>query len=67
MRDQKSDLAVRVVGTGMVLPDVLHVAPGHVVEPQRCGRRSRLRDMALRLLALGALYRFRFAAGPGLR
>src|SRR5262249_41129641 len=50
------------VGAREMLPVFGPVAPGHVVEPQRRARALGLRDVLLRPLALGSLYRFGFAA-----
>src|SRR5262245_42492898 len=56
-----------VVGASMLLPDLLPVAIGDVVEPQRGLRRRELAHQLDRLLALGRLYFFGFAARRAFR
>src|SRR5215831_11494174 len=51
----------------MMLPDLLPIAIGHVVELERCLGRRQLRDQPLRLLALGRFYLFGFAARRAFR
>src|ERR1700739_4116479 len=64
--DQVTDLPLSVVGTGMMLPDLLPIASGDVIEPERCRCPAGLLNPLLRFLALDSLYRFRFAPGCAL-
>jgi len=63
--DRIAQLPFGVAGSRMVLSDFLPVTPSHVIEPQRRARGLGLRNGLLRLLALGALYRFGFTPGRG--
>src|SRR5262249_39028629 len=65
--DQERKVVLGAVGTRMMLSDLLPIALGHVVEAQRCLRRRQLRNQPLRLLALGRLYFFGFAARRAFR
>src|SRR4051794_1289209 len=65
--NQLRNLPFGVVGTGVVLTNLLPIAASHVVESQRCLRRRRLSNLAFRPIVYLALYRFRFAPSGALR
>jgi len=56
-----------IVGASMMLADLLPVAIGNVIEPQRGLGCRQLCDQPLRLLALGRFYFFGFAARRAFR
>jgi hypothetical protein len=58
--NQERQPMLGTVRSGVILPDLLPVALGHVVEAQRCLGRRQLRDQHPRLLTLGRLYFFGF-------
>jgi hypothetical protein len=57
--DQIAQSPLGVGGSGVVLPDLVPVPAGNIIESQRRARRSYLLDVPLRLLAFSPLYRFR--------
>src|SRR6516164_6462398 len=67
MLDQQRKPVFGAVGTGVMLSDLLPVPIGDIVEPQRCFCRRELGDQHPRLLALGRLYFFGFAARRAFR
>src|SRR5262245_62865605 len=60
--DQERQPVLGTVSSSVMLPDLLPVPIGDVVEAQRGLGRRQLRDEPRRLLALGRLYLFGFAA-----
>src|SRR5262245_57497462 len=65
--DQERKLMLGVVGACMVLPGLLPIPIGDVVEAQRGLRRRELAHQLDRLLTLGRLYFFGFAARRAFR
>jgi hypothetical protein len=65
-RDQIAELPLSTTRADMMSTNFLPVAPGDIVEAQRCRCGSDLSEMPLCLLALGAFYRFGFAPGRAL-
>jgi hypothetical protein len=65
--NQQREPVLGAIRPGVMLPDLLPVALGHIVELERGLGRRQLRDQPLRLLALGRLYFFGFAARRAFR
>src|SRR5215472_8674171 len=64
--DQLPQAPVRGLRLGQMLGMLAPIAAGDIIEAQRCSRRLGLRNMRLRLFALGRFYFFGFAPGRGL-
>src|SRR6516225_4027396 len=65
--DQECKVMLGIVRARMMLPNLLPIALGHVVEAQRGLGRRQLRDEPRRLLSLGRLYFFGFASRRAFR
>jgi len=55
------------VGAGMMLPDLVPVAFGHIIESQRSLRHNQLRNQRPRFLTLSLFYFLCFAASRAFR
>src|SRR5262249_58055770 len=64
--NQPAQFPPRVARAAVMLANLVPIATSDIVEGHRRARSLGLRDVLLRLLALGALYRFGFAPGRGL-
>jgi hypothetical protein len=60
--DHAGEVAFRIVGTGVMLPDLNPIAVGNMIELQRDRRILRLGCVLLSALALGAFYFLGFAS-----